>query len=626
LAGLWLIWSTWATAAGWILSLMDQLNGTGYLAASLILFASCIGWWRHTATARKIRWGGTPFRGKRRWLSLCFKIVAVLSLASALLFVPWSFDAVTYRLPRCLYWLAENHWYWIGTIDGRLDYSACGLEWQMIPLLLVTKSDRFLFLLSYLPFLLLPGLTYLGGRTLGVARKPLLVWMWLLPCAYCIALQCSGLCNDGYSTTYTVACLAFAGVAIRRKDRLACVFSGLAAALLTGAKLSNLPLMLPLGIVFLVAAWNSGFFKLPAVGSLMVMALVSFLPLAYLSQTHTGDWTGDPGDQWGFRTGNPVAAAVANLLLTGNDLVKPPVLVGTEHINRILVSMQSSVPWLMEWLSKSHRMFNGLGFGDMIYEGDAGAGFSIGVFLIAGTLIGFAMRGKISKPRQAAWQTVALLSGIAAWLVLLMQLGSSHTPRNAATYLPLLLFACSRLAPLRRFMHSKGARLLALFGMASVIPIIILTPARPLIPLSFLEKYKDVGPVGKALGKYKVWEKFRDDLKPMRDHLPDGEKVIGYAGAFRDTSYGLWKPLFTKTLPELGIPLKNPQTHAPVPNFVVATAPGIRQRFDLTVEDWAARERKEIVYSFNRSKSLDADSPQDQDTWYLLGPINPKVR
>ena len=194
---------------------------TGIASASAANFL----WWKHTRAAN----GGTrqcfTIRRPRTGsgcLKACFLLVAALSLMAAVIHVPWSFDAVTYRLPRCLYWLAEGRWYWIGTIDGRLDYSSCGLEWQMIPLILLTKTDRFLFLLSYLPFLLLPGLFYLGGRALGFARKPVLIWMWLLPCAYCIALQCSGLQNDGYTASYTAACLAFGGIAIRRRSRVAC--------------------------------------------------------------------------------------------------------------------------------------------------------------------------------------------------------------------------------------------------------------------------------------------------------------------------------------------------------------------------------------------------------------------
>lgn len=620
LAGLWLIWSTWASSAGWILSAAGCLSGMGYFAASPFLFGSGWLWWKHSGPPRKTNWKFSNWRKKRQRLPLCFLLVALLSLAGALLHIPWSYDAVTYRLPRCLYWLAKGHWYWIGTIDGRLDYSSCGLEWQSVPLLLATGSDQFLFLLSFLPFLLLPGLTYLAGRTLQVERRPMLILMWLIPCAYCIALQCSGVCNDGYSVTYTVASLAFGGVAIRRGDQVACIFCGLAAALLTGAKLSNLPLILPLGILFLVAARKSEFFRSPALAGLVPMALASFLPLAVLCHVHTGNWTGDPHDQWGFRTGNPLAATTANLILSATDLTRPPVLIGTGTLNDVLNRIQESMPPLMKWLQDSHKMFTGINVGDMVYEGDSGAGFSIGIFLLVGTVSGLFIKSTTYKTPSALWQKVVVLSSVVSWIVLLSQLGSNHTPRNAISYLPLLIFAASGIPPLLKFLHSDHCATLALFAMASVIPVIILTPARPLIPLALLERVKTTAPVGRILEKYRTWEKFRDDLKPLRESIPADVTIVGYAGAFKDTNYGLWRPFGARIIREIGLPPNRPDQQPPVPAFVVGTEAGIHLRFGIPVEEWIRKEQKTIRYSFSRSITVDADSQQHSQTWYLFAP------
>jgi len=626
LAGLWLIWCAWTSAAGWILSAMGALNGTGYLLAAPILIGAGIIWWRHTrSSGPRAGWKCRGFRwGRRRWLADCFKLLAGLSLVAAVVHLPWSFDAVTYRLPRCLYWLAEGRWYWIGTLDGRLDYSSCGLEWQMIPVLLLTKTDRCLFLLSFVPFLLLPGLTYLSGRALGLARRPLVIWMWLLPAAYCIVLQCSGIQNDGYTASYTTACLAFAGVAIRRRDPLACLFAVLAASLLTGAKLSNLPLMLPLGVVLLVAAWRSGFFRRSAAVGLSVAVLVSFLPLAVLSYRHTGTWTGDPHDQWGFRTGNPVAATVANLILAAHDLTHPPVMVGTAAANDAIERIEAHFTPFLDWLRESHRMFHGVMFGDMVYEGGSGPGFPIGCFLGGGILMGCFVTTSNRPVARAWWQTAMVGCGIIAWLVMLSQLGSGQSARNAAPYIPLLLFPLTGIPPLGRFLHSKAAVPVALCGMLSAVPVIVLTPARPLVPMGLLDKARSVkpinGPMTQILRKYGMWKGLRDDLKPLRDHLPPGESVIGYAGAFRDTSYGLWKPLGSRTLREIELPGTEASSAGAIPAYVVATARGIQQRCGLALADWLRKEHKEIRYTFKRSVNLEADSQTQYDEWYLLGP------
>jgi len=104
-----------------------------------------------------------------------------VSLVAALGCLPWSYDATSYRLPRLLYWWSAHHWFWIGTLDHRLDFSSCGFEWQMLPVILLTRSDRLIFLLSFLPFLLMQGLVFFSFRALGVNGRSARRWMWLLP-------------------------------------------------------------------------------------------------------------------------------------------------------------------------------------------------------------------------------------------------------------------------------------------------------------------------------------------------------------------------------------------------------------------------------------------------------------
>ena len=66
---------------------------------------------------------------------------------------------------------------------------ACGIEWLTAPLLLFTRCDRALFLLNFIPFLLLPGLVFSVFRRLGVRARVAWHWMWLLPTGYIFLLQ-----------------------------------------------------------------------------------------------------------------------------------------------------------------------------------------------------------------------------------------------------------------------------------------------------------------------------------------------------------------------------------------------------------------------------------------------------
>src|SRR5208283_5640035 len=108
-------------------------------------------------------------------------------------------------------------------------------EWLTAPLLLFTKSDRALFLINFISFLLLPGLIFSLFTRLGVRARVAWQWMWLLPTGYTFLLQAGSAANDAFPTVYALAALDFAcrAWASRRPAQLG--LSALCAALLTGA-------------------------------------------------------------------------------------------------------------------------------------------------------------------------------------------------------------------------------------------------------------------------------------------------------------------------------------------------------------------------------------------------------
>ena len=167
----WILLSTLLVAGGWVLSALHQLNTAGYLTLfALALLA--IGWqWRPVVTAtREIYHREWPkiWRRRRRPLPFWFFALAVMSLASGLLYVPTNADSNGYRIPRVLHWLAAGQWHWIHTLDSRMNVANCGYEWLMAPLLLFTHTDRLLFLVNWVSYLLLPGLIFsVFGRFIG---------------------------------------------------------------------------------------------------------------------------------------------------------------------------------------------------------------------------------------------------------------------------------------------------------------------------------------------------------------------------------------------------------------------------------------------------------------------------
>ena len=103
----------------------------------------------------------------------------------------------------------------------------------------------------------------------------------------------------------------------------------------------------------------------------------------------------------------------------------------------------------------------------------------------------------------------------------------------------------------------------------------------------------------------------------MRAALPPGTARLGYAGAMRDTSYGLWKPFGHRVIVELGLPVGS-QTKPPADlEYAVVTERGLRQRYDLDVKSWCDFAGAEIIFAMQRNISLEGATAV-YDSWYLV--------
>ena len=623
LAGLWIIWAAWCQCFGWGLSAIHQLSGWGYLAAAPFLFGA--GWWWLKITSAT----GAPLDFSRltklrrrfsRPLPMIFLGVALFSLVGALIYTPWSFDATTYRLPRLLYWWAAQHWYWIGTLDHRLDFNTCGQEWQMLPVILFTRTDRLLFLLNWIPCLFLPGLIFVSFRSLGVSGRSARRWMWLLPAGYCYALQSGGLQNDGFAVGFVMAAIVFAWLAFRSRRLEFLGLAILGMALLTGNKLSNLPLLLPLGALLLPALRRVSWLKWKMPVIIFVAVACSFVPLALLSLKNTGDWTGDPTDQWNIKTHSPLGGIVANTVILANDATQLPVMPGSELVSGLARKLEEHAGTLFAWLKSSHRQFSGVHYGQMVYEGGAGLGFGVGSYLLLLLATCWWIRPQSLPAGDLlpwAWRLAPWLTWIAL-AVFLAKLGSGHSARIGAPFYPLLLVSLLRLPRIAAIERKKFTAVVAGLAACSVVPIMLLTPARPVIPV---EKVLGCLPQKPALEtfltKYRMWAGLRDDLAPMRNALPPDTAKLGYAGAFRDTSYGLWKPFGSRTVVELGLPLGGKSPPPADLKYAVVTGSGLRQRYDMDLKAWCEFAKAKVIFEMQRNISLEG-AVANYDSWYLV--------
>lgn len=290
---LWIVLSTLLVSAGWILSGLHQLNRVGYgvvfaLAGSAVLFWQQKTRWR----PRKNLGGLSPaFRRRfRRPAPRLFLLLALLAGLSGSLLPDLNYDASAYRLPRACHWLWFEQWHWIHTFDARMNLAGCGFEWLTAPLILFTRTDRFLFLINWVSYLLLPGLIFSVFTRLQVRPRVAWWWMWFLAAGWCFALQAGSVDNDSLAAVYILAAVDLALRAHEKKSAGDLWLSLLAAALATGVKQTNLPLAL----LWMIAAWPSRrLFWTRPYGTLVAAALgllVSILPVSLLNFRHYGTW------------------------------------------------------------------------------------------------------------------------------------------------------------------------------------------------------------------------------------------------------------------------------------------------------------------------------------------------
>ena len=548
-----LIWlCAWLNVTGWALSALRQLNAGGY-AVSLLLFLAGFCLWKQrgkveifprTSCAKLLRRFRRPFPA-------LFLLVAALVFLGGILYAPNNFDALTYRLPRMLNWLAAGKWFWISTINERQNYSGANWEWIAMPFLSLLRSDRGMFLINALGFLLMPGLLFSIFRRLGVARKVAWTWMWLLPLAYGYLTQAGSIGNDFLGALFCLLSIYF-GLRARRSGRVTDVWLALlAAALLTGVKLSNLPLALPC----LVAVWPAlGQLKKNLAGSVAVIgiaAVISALPIMALNQIYTGSWNGDPQNEYRMQIKNPVAGLLGNGFLQAEQSLVPPVLPGSNKIHKRLFQA------LPESLKNGFPRLTSVKINELPGEEGAALDLAITLPLLLVSLIavcGFQRAGSL-KNIFSLWPPVVLAAWISV-LVCMAKLGSEAGPRLMLPYYPLALVPWLLLPAQSCLLRWQSWRIFLALTAAAALPVLVLSMARPLWPAQTVTaRLARAHPNNQNLQRlattYAAYAHRNDILAPLRAGLPADAREIGFIAGSNDTDYSLWRPFGNRLVKDL---------------------------------------------------------------------------
>ena len=553
---IWIWCCAYLNLAGWTLSALHELNPAGYAIAFLIGFAALFFWRKSAAEdfSTRIHWPKLH-RRFRRLLPAVFLLVAVLIFLGGALYAPNNYDALTYRLPRMLNWLAAGHWFWIPTVNERMNYSTTAWEWIALPFFAVLRSDRGLFLINALGFLLMPGLLFSVFRQSGVARRVAWTWMWLLPLAYGCATQAGSLGNDFTGLLFCLASVHF-GLKARRSGRVSDLWlAGLAGAMMTGVKLSNLPLLLPC----LVAVWPVlAQLRKHFAGSAVVAAialLISAAPMVALNQSHTGCWNGDPQNLTGIQSKSPSAALLGNSLLVLKQSLMPPVLPAAQKVSG----------WLDQQLPDSWRRLLAEGFpryaGGRLNElpQEEAAALGLGITVILLTAIGAAACGLGRAGSNRSMMAAMSSIGLAAWvsaLFFMLKMGSEADARLMLPYYPLVIIPILLLPAQNRLLRFRAWRILLALAALSVLPALVLSPARPLWPAQKISdrlarQHPDSPALGRLAAVYSAYARRNDTLAPLREKLPDNVRTIGFVAGEDDSDYSLWRPFGWRTVVSL---------------------------------------------------------------------------
>lgn len=605
----WIALCAFASLAGWGLSTVGQLNRAGYAIAFAV--AALIGW-----AIRRNRGAAAPpcpaklLRRFRRPLPLAFLILAALVFAGAAIYPPTNYSGLQYRTARVLQWLAHDGWWWIHSPNYRMNDRACGYEWMLAPLLTFTKSDRLLFLVNFIPFLLMPGLIFSVFTRLGVRPRVAWQWMWLLPTGYNFLLQAGSIANDTFPAVFALAAVDFA-LRARASAKISDVwYSMIAAALLTGAKAGNLPLLLPWAIAIFPSLPQSR----PKLSGTIVVATValavSFVPTAILNAHYCGDWSGASLEDPQLAMKHPLTGAWGNaLILLFNNFLPPLFPMAGWWNQHGLATLPSAISSAM--VANFEQGFQTVG--ELPTEDLAGIGFGLSLLLLVS--VGANGFGKKGSPL-STFRFSLLLS---PWLSLLFFCAKSGmvTPqRLIAPYYPLLIAALVAGPGPAQIVRRSWWKGLVLFTLLLALVVLVLSPDRPLWPAKTIlsrvaARHPDQHLVQRALNVYTTYARRSDPLADVRALLPPHADPVGFIAGADDMDISLWQPLGHRTVKHFFLTDPPEQLHQV--QYAVVGGANLKAS-QVTLDDWLQKNGAAVIGSTNATLKIN----EGAQPWYVV--------
>lgn len=621
----WILFCAYSTCLGWALSYFGILNRAGY-AVGMVAFLAIAGVLRQRHASRGFK---LP-RFKNRFsagVPMAFLLLAILAIAGGAIYPPSNPDGLTHRVPRLLNWLAEGRWHWIENAPASFNTRATGFEWAMAPIVSLTNSDRFVFLLNVWGFLLLPGLTFSVFRRLGVSSGAAWRWMWLVPTGYCFLLQAGSIANDLYGAVLALAAMDFA-LRARDSGRAAeAWYSIVACALITNAKSSNLTLLLPLALALLpsVRIMARRFARTAAV--CCVAAVVSLAPNSWFNIQKLGDWTGSSTEAPLFAHLTPATAFAGNTLnLLAQNFCPPFFPVASWWNTHFYRALPESL------LARLEQSFEPGGahvqLMEMQLEVAAGVGFGVSLLVLYTFLAGF-RKGPGARTGESRSDLLSTLVCWAVWVslaVYMIKTGLSTSARIITPYYALLFPALLRGQGRGVVVQKATWKILVVGVLALAGLVLIMNPPRPLWPAraffnSLARHYPDSVTLRKAAMLYQSYADRSDVHAAITRHLPSTARNVGFVSFISASSIetSLWRPFGSRRIWWLTPSSKVDEMRRKAIEYVIIGTDGPNARKgDLVFERWFDEWKRGTGASAIASEHVQLLATGASGVWHLV--------
>ncbi len=533
-----------------------------------------------------------------------------MAFLGGVLYAPTNYDALAYREPRVLHWLAANQWHWIHTIFDRVNDRSCGFEWVSAPFIAIFKTDRFLFLLNFISFLFLPGLIFSVFTRLGVRRRVAWHWMWIVPTGYGFILQAASIGNDLFGATFALAAVDFALRAKISRSPRDFFISILAAAIMTSAKTSSLPLLLPWAIAILPSLKIILRRPLATIAVCAIAIFASALPTMYLNEKFSHDWSGAHLDN-----GNVPHAAIlktgANTILLTIENFAPPIFPMNGKWNSVVENHLP--PKLRENLAQIIES-PGCKFSldQMQIEENAGLGFGVSVLLLASIFAAVFLRNKNFPRNETIWLKCVRWSPLISLLAVLLASNITAIARALIPYYALLIPILLVCAGHERVVKKCWWRGATFFVFAITALLLIISPARPLFPvLTILDKMPNAP--ARVREVYSVYRERNDAFAPAKEILPADLKVLGVT-TFDDPETSLWRPFGSRQIVHVCPQDTAADLKAENVEYILVRGEAFGKWFPESLDDWVKKMDAQIVQKI----SLNLRAAQGPADWYLV--------